>query len=343
MDVLFFVGFGGKVDIRSYGESHASDECGHLEKGVLISEDTGDGSLWNIKVSYNQVPKRDLGSTDAILSGEWGSRVHNSSSYDKCMIEKSVLGARIKELFSRRSWAFCPMPHQELLSHLQSGISTYSDYGTARVPITRTTVDLPLFSVNLDVRASYQGKHVPLVSLMSKLNGKAIIGHPITIEILEDGHCDLLMAAINCCPTIINCKLYDVPIKSASGQLMGIVNDSLLMDGSDDGVSALQIETERLIPEDQRNNPSSSLNQSPSSRKKHPKMKRCGFLFKKMRKLSTITVDNDRLVEERKLAVEKWEQPIMSCVPLKLVFSRINEALNSSGRPAYRKSASIEL
>ncbi|KAG6537514.1 uncharacterized protein At1g51745-like [Zingiber officinale] len=43
-----------------------------------------------------------------------------------------------------------------------------------------------LFDVDLRVKASYQGERVPLVSLMSRLNAKAIVGHPIQIEILED-------------------------------------------------------------------------------------------------------------------------------------------------------------
>ncbi|MQL91981.1 hypothetical protein Taro_024598 [Colocasia esculenta] len=49
-----------------------------------------------------------------------------------------------------------------------------------------------LVDVNLKVQASYQGEHVPLVSLMSRLNGKAIIGHPVHIEILKDGSTDPL-------------------------------------------------------------------------------------------------------------------------------------------------------
>ncbi|XP_074555609.1 uncharacterized protein LOC141811480 isoform X2 [Curcuma longa] len=44
-----------------------------------------------------------------------------------------------------------------------------------------------LFNVDLKVKTSYQGEHVPLVSLMSRFNGKAIIGHPVQVEILEDG------------------------------------------------------------------------------------------------------------------------------------------------------------
>ncbi|RWR72543.1 PWWP domain-containing protein [Cinnamomum micranthum f. kanehirae] len=327
-------GVGGKVDNRSLRVAHALDECSHQEKGELISEGTGDGSLWNIKVSYNCIPKLGLGNTDAIASGEWRSRVHKSSSHEKPAIEKLPLLTRTKESFSTRSQAVCPMPHQGSLPPLQSRFSTYSSFETAVAPITGTTTDFPLFNVNLDVRASYQGQHVPLVSLMSKLNGKAIIGHPITVEILEDGHCDLLMTGIKCCPTITSNELYDVPVKISSEQLVG-VRDSLLMDGSDNGIGSFEIETECLIQEDRKNNLSSSFNRSPLSRKKIPKTRKCVALSKKMRKLSTITGDNDRMVEEKKLTFEKWGQPIMSCVPLKLVFSRINEALSSSGRPAY--------
>ncbi|KAK8947802.1 hypothetical protein KSP40_PGU004526 [Platanthera guangdongensis] len=40
-----------------------------------------------------------------------------------------------------------------------------------------------LVDIDLKVEATYQGEHVPLVSLMSRLNGKAIIGHPIQVEL----------------------------------------------------------------------------------------------------------------------------------------------------------------
>ncbi|KAG0460516.1 hypothetical protein HPP92_020813 [Vanilla planifolia] len=50
-----------------------------------------------------------------------------------------------------------------------------------------------LIDVDLKVEASYQGEHVPLVSLMSRWNGKAIIGHPLQIEILENGSTSRLL------------------------------------------------------------------------------------------------------------------------------------------------------
>ncbi|CAN6486954.1 unnamed protein product [Victoria cruziana] len=56
------------------------------------------------------------------------------------------------------------------------------------------TFESMLVDVDLKVQASYQGEHVPLVSLMSRLNGKAIIGHPVQIEILDDGSSELVLA-----------------------------------------------------------------------------------------------------------------------------------------------------
>ncbi|XP_015878573.1 uncharacterized protein LOC107414880 isoform X3 [Ziziphus jujuba] len=54
-----------------------------------------------------------------------------------------------------------------------------------------------LIDVDLKVQASYQKEPVPIVSLMSKLNGKAIIGHPIQIEALEDGSSGDLLPTID--------------------------------------------------------------------------------------------------------------------------------------------------
>lgn len=61
-----------------------------------------------------------------------------------------------------------------------------------------------LVDVDLKVQASYQGEHVPLVSLMSRLNGKAIIGHPIQIEALEDGSSEMFLSTNNDCREAID-------------------------------------------------------------------------------------------------------------------------------------------
>ncbi|XP_052210703.1 uncharacterized protein At1g51745-like [Diospyros lotus] len=51
-----------------------------------------------------------------------------------------------------------------------------------------------LTNVELMVQASNQQEHVPLVSITSRLNGKAIVGHPIDIEASEDCSSEILIA-----------------------------------------------------------------------------------------------------------------------------------------------------
>uniref|UniRef100_A0A2P2KCB6 PWWP domain-containing protein n=1 Tax=Rhizophora mucronata TaxID=61149 RepID=A0A2P2KCB6_RHIMU len=50
-----------------------------------------------------------------------------------------------------------------------------------------------LVDVDLKVQASYKKESVPIVSLTSKFNGNAIIGHPIQIKVLEDGSSNSLI------------------------------------------------------------------------------------------------------------------------------------------------------
>eukprot|EP01018_Ginkgo_biloba_P021122 Gb_25770 [translate_table: standard] len=54
-----------------------------------------------------------------------------------------------------------------------------------------------LRQVNSLPRTEAEGEHVLLVSLMSRLNGKAIVGHPVTVETLEYGYCDALFDDYN--------------------------------------------------------------------------------------------------------------------------------------------------
>ncbi|CAI8617124.1 unnamed protein product [Vicia faba] len=54
-----------------------------------------------------------------------------------------------------------------------------------------------LINVDVKVQAGYRKEPVPIICLMSKLDGKAIIGHPIQVEVLEDGSSDTLFSAID--------------------------------------------------------------------------------------------------------------------------------------------------
>ncbi|CAI9762557.1 unnamed protein product [Fraxinus pennsylvanica] len=50
----------------------------------------------------------------------------------------------------------------------------------------RNGMETELIDVHLTVQASYQAEHVPFVCLVSKLNRKAILGHPVEIEEIAD-------------------------------------------------------------------------------------------------------------------------------------------------------------
>lgn len=181
-----------------------------------------------------------------------------------------------------------PIP-QRSLPYRQSRFTVHPKYEMADFPTRNFRPDSStLYDVEIVVKASHRPQHVPYVSLMSKLNGKAITGNPLTVEVLEDGSCDQLMNSIE--------WYHD------SGE-MGYETKS------------------RTLPK-QAFSPSKS-----------PKLKRCGNLSKKTRKLSSLTgFHHNRREEERKPVVEKLKSPAIACVPIKVVFSRIHEAVNSSKR-----------
>ncbi|ONK79117.1 uncharacterized protein A4U43_C01F3110 [Asparagus officinalis] len=126
-----------------------------------------------------------------------------------------------------------------------------------------------LYDVELNVQSNYQGQRVPLVSLMSKFNGKAIVGHPVTVEVL--------------------------------------------------GTSSIKkLQKDRF----------------PWSNKRPTSGKKLGFSTRKIRRLSSFAVDRKEKGLGRKLVVGKIGGQAVSCIPLRLVFSRLNEALSSSSRSA---------
>ncbi|XP_011011986.1 PREDICTED: uncharacterized protein At1g51745-like [Populus euphratica] len=189
---------------------------------------------------------------------------------------------------------------QRSLPYRQSRFTVNSRYQTSDFSGRNFSSGSKLFNVDIKVQRNYRQQHVPLVSLMSKLNGKAIVGHPLTIEHLQDGYSDLLL-------------------------------------GSNEGdtVHVAEIEIPKLGYAAMRNLeagriPARHMTMKPlSSPSKSHKLRKCGLLSKKIRKLSSLT---GKKVEDRKLVVEKSKGPAVTCIPLKLVFSRINEAVNGSAR-----------
>ncbi|PPD92257.1 hypothetical protein GOBAR_DD10801 [Gossypium barbadense] len=156
---------------------------------------------------------------------------------------------------------------QRSLPYRQSRYTVHSRYQMTDFPGKPYSVDSSLYNVKIEVKANYRPQHVPLVSLMSKLNGKAII----------------------------------VKRKSGGGR-----------------VPRKHMKLQSHFPP-----------------RKSTKAKKSGLLSKKTRKLSSLTGQKIG-VGDRKPVTGKPKGPVIACVPIKLVFSRINEAVNGSARLTHR-------
>lgn len=176
---------------------------------------------------------------------------------------------------------------------------------------------LSFFEVEVSVEATRpQVQHVPYISLMSKLSGKPITGHPVAVEALEDGFCDLQTSNY---PASGSCELDDEDAE------MDFV------------VEPKTRKTKRIKL---RSHSSRRKRKGKSSKSK----KRHGSSSKKTRKLSSLTGPHKLNPGKRKPmvqsskgpTVQSTKGPTLACVPLKIVFSRINEALNGSTRSAHR-------
>ncbi|CAK9174512.1 unnamed protein product [Ilex paraguariensis] len=205
---------------------------------------------------------------------------------------------------------------QRSLPYRQSRFTVNPRYEISDFPLRNCNADSPLYDVNLEVKASYRPQHVPYISLMSKLNGQPITGHPLTIEVLEDGYCDLMLSVSECYSSISE---LDDGVGENTLALQGVDMANVRRPNSDGRIPTKHIAL-----------------QSHVSPRKSPKSRKNGFLSKKIRKLSSLTGSHKLCVGEKKPVVEKLKGPAVACVPIKVVFSRINATLSSTMRPAHR-------
>lgn len=205
---------------------------------------------------------------------------------------------------------------QRLLPYRQSRFTVNPKYESSDFSLRHHIADSSLYDVNLEVKASYRPQHVPYISLMSKLNGQPIIGHPLTVEVLDDGFCDNLLVSGSECYS----SSYD--LDEDRGE------NSSALQGADVVYESKPSSAGRISNKRRMVQPLSSPTKSPKTRKN-------GLLSKKIRKLSSLTGSHQQN-REKKPVIEKLKGPAVACVPLKIVFSRINEALNNSIRPVHR-------
>ncbi|KAL1220932.1 hypothetical protein V5N11_016273 [Cardamine amara subsp. amara] len=144
-----------------------------------------------------------------------------------------------------------------------------------------------LYNVKIEVKANYSKPHnVPLVSRMSKYNGKAIVGHPLVVEILKEYYCNGM------------------------------------------GMSQVVVKAKKSLP---KKNSKKRKAWNKSKKKSSPP------LSIKTRRLSTLT--SQRLTERsKKQTTEKAKETVVACIPLKVVFSRINEVLKGSARQTQHRA-----
>ncbi|KAL1197431.1 hypothetical protein V5N11_012013 [Cardamine amara subsp. amara] len=155
-----------------------------------------------------------------------------------------------------------------------------------------------LYDVKIELKANYKPRNVPLISLRSKSNGEAIVGHPLTVEVLEDGSCGRVGSS--------HLKPFDFPM-------------------ADDDVK-----------------PKPSSKKKSKKKKSHippwnsSKSKKSSSLSIKTRCLSALTGQKLTVSSKKKVMIEKTKERIVACIPLKVVFSRINEAVKGSARQVHR-------
>ncbi|KAL5216787.1 hypothetical protein ABZP36_008188 [Zizania latifolia] len=209
-----------------------------------------------------------------------------------------------------------------------------------------------LFNVDLNVQAGYQGEHVPLVSLMSRLNGKAIVGHPIQIEILEDGSTDHLVLASD---DFLEHSASASPAwrtgrRTAMPRVPRSNTTRVTLDGGDyealwDMKPPFNRSSTHFSQQFRLSNRSNTSLRRPLSHKSQKKASSSkkgssSSSSQKVRVLSSISIGkrNHREGGQGKLhsilgdlIKPEGAIPLVTCVPAKVVFSRIMEAV---GRPS---------
>ncbi|KAF0921498.1 hypothetical protein E2562_007035 [Oryza meyeriana var. granulata] len=210
-----------------------------------------------------------------------------------------------------------------------------------------------LFDVDLKVQASYQGEHVPLVSLMSRLNGKAIVGHPVQIEILEDGSTDHL---VSCGDISLEERTGGQPAwstgrRTAMQRIPRSNPSGTPLDGDDEGsfgypdwemkpdvrkysTSNYQVKVDKKSISNVRRSSAFKSQKKPS--------KKASLSSQKVRTLSSISTGKRHHGVGGQAKAHRHSGifggliklggavPLVTCVPIKVVFTRILEAV---GRP----------
>ncbi|KAI3915254.1 hypothetical protein MKX01_035513 [Papaver californicum] len=283
------IGTNPEVHANTLDESFLSEDDG--EWSEHDDDDVADPSYDNSNKFKKQRSKKKKVKMSAL--GRGGKFM--SLSTDKSVVAKPQTEGSLAVLY---------LTDPRSASHHQSFFLGNSRNDVSDVSSINFQWGSSLFDVNLEVRASYSGQNVPLVSLMSKFSGKAIVGHPLTVEVCSNGYCDILLNSVN----------YS-PIENFSEQSLDVEDEAV--------VGTLKAETGLYFP---RKKP--AKHSTFKSKKKSSKSKKNGITSKKTRSLSSFS-GLPKQDAGRQTLVEKLKgDNVMACIPLTIVFSRINESLS---------------
>ncbi|KAL0400478.1 UNVERIFIED_CONTAM: hypothetical protein Slati_4077700 [Sesamum latifolium] len=209
---------------------------------------------------------------------------------------------------------------------------------------------ITLIDVDLKVQANNYRRDVPMISLMSKLNGHAIVGHPIQIEALESGLSENLLSATDYfipepleSPTALpsvwktgrRTANFRVPRPFLSSSLSG---DSKQHAQSVDDNRELKCGSDQGSISQKANMMGKSLSQYPMDRKfsRNSPKKNSPSSSQKIRTLSSIASEEKHQSDPRSggsnyqadgLIKSENAPTTIACIPVNLVFSRLHEEL----------------
>ncbi|KAD5961176.1 hypothetical protein E3N88_12649 [Mikania micrantha] len=180
-----------------------------------------------------------------------------------------------------------------------------------------------LIDVEVGVQSGYQREHVPMISLMSKLNEQAIVGHPIPVETLEDGSSDFILLSASADEE----SLYDVDStfqtwrtarRTAKCRVPRPPHLSTLVEDQE----------EYLVDEDEDGRGKGTRRSKKILKSRKISTSSCS---QKIRTLSSIGGTQQHHSTDMKYCegVMKPESlpTAVACIPVKLVFSRLHEEL----------------
>lgn len=164
-----------------------------------------------------------------------------------------------------------------------------------------------LIDIKLSLETHYEGASVPLVSLMSKANGKSIIGYPVEVEKLKNNSTEILF-----------------PVNDDAGNQMLDYKGTLLLQSFPNTRSAVcyrpTTQLTRSVRTTARRTPVSYLRTPPYSIKKE--FQAVNVSTKKIH-ARLVKCENNYLPPEKLLNLPA----VVTCVPVKLIFSRLATAV----------------